>query len=246
MAEEKQYLLIDIGNSYIKSAVYQGDTLLKRISIQKNEEEKIESIIANGRIVAILISTSGKSSLEENLKINFPSIPVFHLNYTQAKDLKLAYLQPENLGKDRIAAMLGAQNVRPEKNICVVQAGTCLTIDLLLRDGKHLGGSISPGLRMRFNSMHQFTAKLPLSNENEILGPLGNSTLSCLASGVIYGMVAEIEFQFEAFKKQIDQDIELILTGGDVNNLATRLKHSNFVAPDLVFLGMLKVLKSLI
>jgi len=246
MAEEKQYLLIDIGNSYIKSAVYQGDTLLKRISIQKNEEEKIESIIANGRIAAILISTSGKSSLEENLQINFPSIPVFHLNYTQAKDLKLAYLQPENLGKDRIAAMLGAQNVRPEKNICVVQAGTCLTIDLLLRDGKHLGGSISPGLRMRFNSMHQFTAKLPLSNENEILGPFGNSTLSCLASGVIYGMVAEIEFQFEAFKKQIDQDIELILTGGDVNNLATRLKHSNFVAPDLVFLGMLKVLKSLI
>ena len=246
MAEEKQYLLIDIGNSYIKSAVYQGDTLLKRISIQKNEEEKIASIIANGRIAAILISTSGKSSLEENLQINFPSIPVFHLNYTQAKDLKLAYLQPENLGKDRIAAMLGAQNVRPEKNICVVQAGTCLTIDLLLRDGKHLGGSISPGLRMRFNSMHQFTAKLPLSNENEILGPFGNSTLSCLASGVIYGMVAEIEFQFEAFKKQIDQDIELILTGGDVNNLATRLKHSNFVAPDLVFLGMLKVLKSLI
>jgi len=246
MAEEKQYLLIDIGNSYIKSAVYQGDTLLKRISIQKNEEEKIASIIANGRIAAILISTSGKSSLEENLQINFPSIPVFHLNYTQAKDLKLAYLQPENLGKDRIAAMLGAQNVRPEKNICVVQAGTCLTIDLLLRDGKHLGGSISPGLRMRFNSMHQFTAKLPLSNENEILGPFGNSTLSCLASGVIYGMVAEVEFQFEAFKKQIDQDIELILTGGDVNNLATRLKHSNFVAPDLVFLGMLKVLKSLI
>ena len=246
MAEGKQFLLIDIGNSYIKSAVYQDDTLLKRISTQKSEEEKIEKIVANGKIEAILISASGQSNVEQSLQHNFPAIPVFHLNHTQVKDIKLAYLQPENLGKDRVAAMLGAQILRPQKNICVVQAGTCLTIDWLLKEGKHLGGTISPGLRMRFNSMHQFTAKLPLSTENEILGLIGNSILSCLASGAIYGIVAEINFQFEAFKNQIGEDAELILTGGDVNNLAHRLKPSNFVATDLVFLGMLKVLKSLI
>jgi len=246
MAEGKQFLLVDIGNSYIKSAVYEDDSLLKRISVGKNEVEKIQNLILNSNIKAILISASGQSKVEYNLQIIFPSIPVFHLHYNQIKEIQFSYAHPENIGKDRIAAMIGAQLLRPEKNICVVQAGTCLTIDWLFKDGKHLGGTISPGVRMRFNSMHQFTAKLPLSTENELLGFIGDSTLSCLASGVIYGMVAEINFQFEAFKNQIGEGAELILSGGDVNNLAHRLKPSNFVVHDLVFLGMLKILKSLI
>ncbi len=246
MAEGKHFLLIDIGNSYIKASLFQGDNLLKRISVQKGSEDKIVKIVADGQISGILISASGNSHIEKSLQSLFPQIPVFHLHYSQLKEIHLSYSQPENMGKDRLAAIVGAQIVRPQKNICLVQAGTCLTIDWLLKDGNHKGGTISPGLKMRFKSMHEFTAKLPLSTENELLGLVGNSTDSCLASGVIFGMVAEIEFQLEAFKNQIGEEVELILTGGDVNNLAHRLKPSNFVVPDLVFLGMLKILKSLI
>jgi len=246
MAEGKQFILIDIGNSYIKAALYQGDKLVQWISIEKGQEEIIVNLVGGSQISGILISASGKSDIDEKIQQNFPQIPVFHLDHSHSKDVKLSYTKPENLGKDRLAAILGAQIVHAQKNLCLVQAGTCLTIDWLLKDGNHMGGTISPGLKMRFKSMHEFTEKLPLSTENELLGFIGDSTLSCLASGVIYGMVAEIEFQLEAFNNQIGEEVELILTGGDVNNLAHRLKPSNFVVPDLVFLGMLKILKSLI
>jgi type III pantothenate kinase len=246
MTEGKRFILIDIGNSYIKAALYQDDKLMERLLIEKGQEEKIVNLVEGGQISGIMISASGNSDIEERLQLNFPQIPVFQLHCSHVKDVKLSYAQPENLGKDRLAAILGARIVQAQKNICIVQAGTCLTIDWLFKDGNHMGGTISPGLKMRFKSMHEFTAKLPLSTENELLGFIGESTVSCLASGVIYGMVAEIEFQLESFKNQIGDDVELILTGGDVNNLAHRLKPSNFVVPDLVFLGMLKILKSLI
>jgi len=244
--QNKPFLLIDVGNSFIKAAVYQNDICLQKSSFLPGEEKALLDVFSKMSFHSIMMLASGQSNLHKSLQEFDANTPVHQLHFGLVKSINWSYEMPETIGIDRIAAWLGAQTMYERKNICVVQLGTCMTIDCLENGQYHLGGIISPGLNMRFRSMHEFTAKLPLSSENEVFGKMGNSTLSCLASGVLYGMVAEIEYQFEAFKDLVGGDPLLVLTGGGVNNLAHRLKPSNFVAPDLVFLGMLKVLKSLI
>jgi len=206
-------------------------------------EEALSVIVQTG-FMAILVSSTAAD--ESWFQSRLGTHHLYFLHHQLIPELKIAYSQPENIGKDRLAAMAGALILNPGKNICVVDAGTCLTLDGLLSDGTHLGGIISPGMKMRFTSMEYFTERLPLSSENEVVGQLGDSTLRCLASGGVYGMVAEIEYHLSNLQEAHNQSFELILTGGDAIFLAQRIKPANFVVPDLVFQGMNAVLARLV
>jgi len=241
--KESQFLLIDAGNSYIKAAVFEGDTITERFGTSVIEEKNLTFFLAGKTFYAAIVLNSGPADLNMSWDECVPSGKVFDMNSGLTDSINWAYEKPENLGKDKIAALVGAQKLFPEKNICVVQTGTCLTIDCLDKNKKHWGGTISPGLKMRLKSLHEFTAKLPLTSEKEAFGPLGNSTVSCIASGALYGMIGEIEYQYGLIKSRFESETVLVLTGGDVNNLARLLKPSNFVVSDLVFFGMMKVLK---
>ena len=176
----------------------------------------------------------------------FAGQKVIFLHHTLAKAIQWAYPNPEQLGKDRMAGLIGASFLFPEKNICVVDAGTCLTIDALQGNGQHLGGTISPGLNMRLAAMPHFTQKLPQATVNELEGYLGNTARACMAAGAVWGLVSEIEYQVAQLQHGLPTPVEVVLTGGDADFLAQRLKVRNFVVSDLVFQGMQCVLASLV
>ena len=244
MDNTESYLLLDIGNTQFKAAVFQGENLMEKEIFNKEDENQLYSWFENKDFKAALISSSGKSASKEVLTRLYPKIWISDLHYKDAEGIKWSYDNPENMGKDRVASIKGAIELFKNENICVVQLGTCMTIDFIDIDKNHKGGIISPGMSMRFKAMHQYTENLPLSSESELLGRFGTSTLSCLASGVLMGMKAEIEYHYSEFIKEVKGGVKLVLTGGDVNYLSHRINTYNFVAPDLVFIGMKSILKN--
>jgi type III pantothenate kinase len=131
----------------------------------------------------------------------------------------------------------------PDKNVLVIDAGTAITYDILLKDKKYLGGNISPGILTRFKSLHTFTGKLPLLNINEkVRGLYGDTTESAITLGVQNGIIYEITGTIEAFKEKYD-DLMVLFTGGDAFFFEKSLKFCIFVEPNLTAIGLNKILK---
>jgi type III pantothenate kinase len=240
----EKYLVIDQGNSRIKTGYFQQGlppsfyTFGETGSALRHYFDSLEAD-------RVLISSSAGPKSAQLLTECLGSKPFVFLDYTMLKDNALAYKEPETLGKDRLAALKAAKEKWPGKALCVADAGTCLTLDFMDAHGRHLGGTISPGLQMRFTGMHQFTGALPLAGTGDYTGIWGKSTLSCLASGSVNGLVAEIEYHFNHLKISCSEPAILILTGGDAEYLAHHLNSPNFAAPHLVLEGLFFIVKSL-
>ena len=170
------------------------------------------------------------------------------------------YRTPATLGQDRIAAIVGAIHdtasptylapaasqysdtsapVRPSR--LIVDAGTCLTTDVVDSTGLHLGGNISPGIEMRLRAMHEYTARLPLVNAGELAFGLGDSTEAALRQGGSFGVVAELEGFYHRLA-DMHPRLDLLLTGGDAPWLADRLSIPCTYRPHLVLRGLIKIL----
>ena len=145
-----------------------------------------------------------------------------------------------DLGKDRLAAIIGAINLYTNKNILILDIGTCLTIDLV-NNNKHSGGRISPGLDMRYKALNKFTAKLPLCEKSSKNLKYGNSTISSIQSGVQNGMIDEIDTLITEFKQENKNNI-VIATGGDCFFFEKELKNSIFADQFLVLRGLNEIL----
>jgi type III pantothenate kinase len=137
------------------------------------------------------------------------------------------YATPATLGIDRMVLSAGAALGYPGKNRLVIDAGTCITYDFVDRDDNYLGGAISPGLQLRYNVMHNFTAKLPLLYPEMPQEYIGNSTAGSMHSGVVNGVLHELEGFVRQYNEQY-QELTIILTGGDADFLAKRLKNTIF------------------
>ena len=141
------------------------------------------------------------------------------------------------LGADRKAVLAAAWSLYPKQNCLVVDAGSCVTYDLLSAEGAHLGGVIAPGLQMRLDAMHQGTARLPKLTFEAADSLLGLDTQSCMSTGAASGMVFEIEGWYEALSAQYG-DLTLILTGGDAEFLSVRVKKAIFAEPYFLLQGL--------
>ena len=150
------------------------------------------------------------------------------------------YGTPKTLGKDRIAAVMGAYRLFPNQNCLVIDAGTCITYDLLTKHKTYLGGNISPGIDMRLKAMHQFTAKLPLVERGQQERIWGTSTETALRNGGQFGALYELEAFIRVCKEKFDP-LTVVLTGGDGNFFAENLKTKIFARPNLVEWGLLEI-----
>jgi len=239
-------LAIDIGNTRIKGAVFEGDKLLESFVFSKSDlEKKIENILKKFQSVTDLIVASvGNLSndaflgFEKELKMHFVShedaFPFFNL-----------YETPKTLGIDRMVLASGAVLKYPNQNRLVIDAGTCITYDFVDQNDNYLGGAISPGFRLRYEALHNFTAKLPLLALQSPANFVGNSTQQAIHSGVVNGMVHEIEGFINQYIEQYPK-FTIILTGGDTDFLAKRLKNtifanSNFLLESLNYLFQYKI-----
>lgn len=238
-------LVVDIGNTRIKFALFQSGLILEKW--HWNEWPNDLGLAFEGiNPSSVMLSCTGKGEWKEDLIQFFQirNVPTQVFGWEFLRGIEAAYQNPETLGLDRMAALLAASHLYKQEAILIADLGTCLTLDVLLDGKKHLGGSISPGLSMRFKAMHEFTAALPLGAASENVSDWGKSTKECLTAGAVWGLIAEIEHGLKRVKDYTKIDPLLILTGGDAEFFAQRINSANFVAPDLVLHGLYLALKN--
>lgn len=234
-------LALDLGNTQIKAAVFEGNTLLeKRWLSYENSFNELENFFSSfpkiEKICAISVVQSQKVSLS-----NFENRFTIHeIVRTDAFPFLNAYTTPETLGLDRMVLAAGAVLQFPKQNRLVIDAGTCITYDFISADDVYLGGAISPGLQMRYRSLPHFTAKLPELQPVSQVDFIGNSTAAAIHSGIIHGVVYEIEGFIKNYCEKKD-NIIIILTGGDANFLAGHLKNTIFANPNFLLESIIRL-----
>ncbi|MFM2213694.1 MAG: Type pantothenate kinase [Bacteroidota bacterium] len=231
-------LAIDIGNTRIKAAVFEASTLLEVLVFDKEElqQKALFILVTYSKINTVVVASVGNTAHSD---FNFLKNKVaLHFISRESKfPFKNLYATPHTLGMDRMILASGATLQFPNQNRLIIDAGTCITYDFVDDKNNYLGGSISPGIRLRYEALHQFTAKLPLLSKSLPDNLIGNSTSESIHSGVILGTILEIDGFIEEYKSQYAKFI-IILTGGDAEFLAKRLKntifaHSNFLLESL-------------
>lgn len=154
----------------------------------------------------------------------------------------LHYQMPQTLGHDRIANAAGAQFLFPGKNVLIIDSGTCLKMDFLQSGRLFMGGTIAPGLTMRYRALHEFTAALPRLQPVENFPDSGDDTKSCIHAGVQQGMTDEMNHAIERYRKK-HPGIKVLLAGGDAPFFVNHLKNPIFAAPDLTLIGLNQILE---
>ena len=152
-----------------------------------------------------------------------------------------AYLTPDTLGVDRLAAAVGAVALTGSGNCLIVDFGTAITVDLVT-DGVFCGGNISPGVGMRFRALHDYTSRLPECSPAEVASALGSSTREAIEQGVMQGVMYEIEGHIARLTEKI-KDLSVIFTGGDAKYFVKRIKNTIFANRELVICGLNRILE---
>jgi type III pantothenate kinase len=205
-------------------------------------KEVLESIFRQFEIKNSIVSSVAGLDLQviDFLKEN--SNFVYYSHKTKLP-ITLLYKNTETLGLDRIANAVGAAASYPAKNVLSIQAGTCLVLDFVNKKREYLGGSISPGIQMRFEALHQKTKNLPLLSATEKrTNYYGNDTNSSINCGVIKGICYEIEGFIKDYKAQY-KDLIVLITGGDAVYLQNSIKNTLFAAQNLVLKGLNEIIK---
>jgi type III pantothenate kinase len=229
-------IALDIGNTRIKGAVFQDYTLSGFFSADINNlAHKINSIAPE----VVIISNVSHIS-EEELSFILKENKLFFIKPTLRFPFNIQYQTPHSLGVDRICLIAAAVSRFPGENNLVIDVGTCITYDFVNRANIYLGGAISPGLRMRLKAMHNFTGKLPLLEPEKIEGFVGDSTKNSMLSGVLNGILLEINGFIDLYQSQYGK-INIIMTGGDNSFFADKVKCPIFASHDFIFKGMLEI-----
>ena len=234
-------LCIDIGNSFIKYGIFDNDKLVKQNRVKTLLVRDLKSLIAKYNIDKAILSTTRRSLprfcdyLKRTLRFRV-------LDHKTDLPFENTYGTKKTLGKDRLAAVAGAQSLFPNKSCLVVDIGTCVTYDLLTKKSIYLGGNIAPGKDLRLRSMHDYTSALALAKPKFTNPLLGKSTNMALQNGAIYGIVFEIEALSARLQRQIGK-INVILTGGDALKFGELIECKKFVFPNLVLTGLNAILK---
>jgi type III pantothenate kinase len=234
-------LIVDIGNTSTKLAVYEGAEKLSVSRINELSCEELEKELSGFKIKRAIVSSVKKLHplISELFFTNIPDVHV--LTYKSKLPVKIEYETPETLGPDRIAAVTGAYNLFPGTEILVIDAGSAITYDFLSAD-IFKGGNISPGIAMRFKALNKFTRKLPLVSPSENYTFPGRNTTDAITAGVITGVTYEINEYIRTFEKK-HIDFKIILTGGDGGYLKDKINHKVIYLPDIVIDGLNYILE---
>ncbi len=234
-------LCFDFGNTRLKCAVFNQSSISEIILLDNDNDETFESLIKKYQPQKTILS----SVIEHNLKIEkiLSASSRFHkLSHQTKLPFTTPVGKPETIGADRLALSAAAVYFYPQKNNLVIGLGSCITYNFINKYNQFLGGSISPGMEMRFSSLHSFTAKLPLIKPGPVaLGwnfPLiGYDTKTNILSGVLFGMAREIDGIIEVYNEKFS-NFNVLLTGGDAAYFARHIKSKIFADPDLIFKGL--------
>lgn len=235
-------LIIEQGNTSSKVAIYKAGSLVDSFVYKKLEIETIAGIMAEYPLINGIFSTVIDTDdllvayLMENLKV------FIYLDETVPLPVSVHYKTPKTLGKDRLAAVVGAHYLKPETNLLVIDSGTAITYDFIDKEGAYRGGNISPGMTTRFKALNHFTKKLPLVSESEQIPLLGDNTESAIQAGVVNGIIYEMDGYITSLRQKYP-DLLVFLTGGHSFYFERRLKNSIFADINLVLTGLNRILE---
>ncbi|WP_184662227.1 type III pantothenate kinase [Pedobacter cryoconitis] len=226
-------LVIDIGNTNSKIAVFKDKVLVFFQILEHFDQQVLTALIAEYKIVNSTVSSVKKadSQLIAVLKAKTNYLP-FSTNLNTG--INNYYKTISTLGQDRWAKIIAVHHAYPQQNCLVIDAGTCITYDLLNNEGAYYGGSISLGLNMRFNALNHYTGKLPLVKWDRELEniPSGTDTETAIINGVLQGVINEVE-GFITLNAKNNKELKVVITGGDATFLLEQLKNSIF-APQII------------
>jgi type III pantothenate kinase len=229
-------LIIDIGNTSTKLAVYDGREKISLSRVNELSSEELEKKLNSIKIEKAIVSSVKKLPYFISDSF-FTRIPFVHiLSHKSQLPFKIEYETPETLGPDRIAAVAGAFNLFPGKEILIIDAGTALTFDFL-SSNCYKGGNISPGLAMRFRALNKFTDRLPLVSLSDNFTFPGRNTSDAISAGVITGFTYEINEYIRTFENK-HTDFKIIFTGGDGEYLKDKINNRITYMPDIVIDGL--------
>ncbi len=232
-------LTVDVGNTRIKLGVFDAHNFLKSVAqFAETQTDALQNFCAGFKIEKVMVCASGKIPEVFNAFLN-AHYTVFYLTHESPLPILNNYATPKTLGKDRLAAVVGAAHLHPYKNCLVVVTGTALTFNILY-ENTFLGGTISVGLQMRFNALHHFTAHLPQLNvESANAEPfVGNDTTQAINSGVLNGYIAEVEGMIARYEKQFGA-LKIIFSGGNSTWVSENINRFDVeTEPNIVLIGL--------
>ncbi len=252
-----QRLVLDIGNTHTKIAIFGDGTMIYKGVFSSLETAEIDKILANFSQLTSAIVSSVRKDVDEIEAHIRAKMDLLEFHHNTPVPIKNAYKTPETLGKDRIALAVGASKHAQEKPALVISMGTCITYDFVNKDAVYQGGAIAPGVQMRFDALHNFTHKLPhipFENWRNFLTDFsekqslsentwtGTDTETSILSGVLQGVFSEIHEKIRLYKNQ-HPDVQIFLTGGDGKYFENQLIFPIFALPNLGLEGLNEILR---
>lgn len=236
-------LVIDIGNTRTKLALFNQHDLMFSVPIEQLTVNHLQMLKDEHIQLNQAILSSVKPINEELIRFLSQNFQLFiELDHHTPLPIENLYETPETLGKDRIAAAVGANELFPGQNILIIDAGTAITYDVVSEKNEFLGGNISPGLQMRFKALNHFTGKLPLINYSDEFQLIGRNTEEAIRAGVQNGILYEIERTIETFNRNYE-NLQIVMTGGDSIFFDKKLNYSIFVHFNLTLIGLNRILE---
>jgi len=232
-------LCFDFGNTRLKCAIFNGKELQDVVVMENDTHDTIEKLVLQYQATHSILSSviNHNPGVDEILSKHTK----FHkLGHKSHLPIRIPVGKPETVGADRLAICAAAVYLYPNHHCLAIGLGTCITYNYINKFHEFLGGSISPGMNMRFLAMHEQTALLPLIQAEENFPLIGYDTKTNLLSGVILGMAKEIDGIIDAYNEKYSH-LKVLLTGGDMNFFVPHLKNKLIADPYLLFKGLFAI-----
>ena len=235
-------LIIEQGNSATKVAVYSKKQMVYSSDYKCFNNSDLIQLFCKYPLKNGILSTVIDANIELITCLKNQLERFFFFDEKVRLPIAVRYQTPETLGRDRIAVAVGANFLQPQKDVLVIDAGTAITFEVVEAPGIYLGGNISPGVIARFHALNRHTKRLPLVEEREIVPLLGTSTETAILSGVVRGIVFEMDGYINELQNKYS-GLYVFLTGGHTFYFEKRLKNAIFADKKLALIGLNRILE---
>ncbi len=232
----KTTLCFDFGNTRLKCAIFYGKNLEEVIVLADNNPQTIDNLLQQYQPSKTILS-SVINHPQETEELLSQQTSFHKLSYKSKLPFTTPVGKPESIGADRLALAAAAVTLCPRKHNLVIALGSCITFNYINKFGEFLGGSISPGLEMRFKAMHDHTALLPMIEPDRNFPLIGYDTRTNLLSGVILGISKEIDGFIDEYLLRYS-NFNAHLTGGNMLFFQPHLKNKIFADSDFLYKGL--------
>ena len=234
-------LILDFGNTFQKCAVFDNENMVSDVKFENISLQDISDYSKGFPLIKSCILSSVMNTPNDILEYLRSNYAFIELDSSTKVPIYNKYSTPETLGKDRLAAAVAVSKLAKNKAALSIDIGTAIKFDIVNSEKEYLGGSISPGLFLRFKALHTFTAKLPLVDYNNLHALIGSDTQSSILSGVMNGAIAEVNEFIEMYKSQYN-GILIFITGGESIYFVNHIKSEIFAVSNLVLIGLNEIL----